>query len=62
MPPTRTATSRPEAGWPRRSPATRLGRIDELAQKFTGADYANPIGTERVILRIAVDKVHKNGV
>ncbi|MFZ2547363.1 MAG: PPOX class F420-dependent oxidoreductase [Candidatus Microthrix subdominans] len=36
--------------------------IDELAQKFTGADYANPIGTERVILRIAVDKVHKNGV
>lgn len=39
----------------------RLG-IDELAQKFTGADYANPIGTERVILRIAVDKVHKNGV
>lgn len=39
----------------------RVG-IDELAQKFTGADYANPIGTERVILRIAVDKVHKNGV
>jgi PPOX class probable F420-dependent enzyme len=36
--------------------------IDELAQKFTGADYANPIGTERVILRIAVDRVHKNGV
>ena len=36
--------------------------IDELAQKFTVADYANPIGTERVILRIAVDKVHKNGV
>jgi len=36
--------------------------IEQLAQKFTGADYANPIGTERVILRIAVDKVHKNGV
>ncbi len=36
--------------------------IDELAQKYTGNDYANPIQTERVILRIAVDHVHKNGV
>lgn len=36
--------------------------IDELAQKYTGADYANPIGSERVVLRIAVDRVHKNGV
>lgn len=36
--------------------------IDELARKYTGADYANPVGSERVILRIAVDRVHKNGV
>ena len=37
--------------------------IDELAQKYTGADYANPIGPEgRVLLRIAVDRIHKNGV
>lgn len=36
--------------------------IDELAHKYTDADYANPISTERVILRIAVDKVHKMGV
>jgi PPOX class probable F420-dependent enzyme len=36
--------------------------IDELSQKYTGGPYANPIGTERVILRIAVDKVHRNGV
>lgn len=36
--------------------------IDELAQKYTGADYANPIGSDRVVLRIAVDRVHKNGV
>ena len=35
--------------------------IDHLSEKYTGAAYANPIGTERVILRIAVDKVHKNG-
>ena len=36
--------------------------IDELAQKYTGADYANPIATERVIVRIGVDHVHKNGI
>ncbi len=36
--------------------------IDELAQKYMGAPYGNPIGTERVILRIAVDRVHKNGI
>lgn len=37
-------------------------QIDELAHKYTGGPYANPIGTERVILQIAVDKIHKNGV
>ena len=36
--------------------------IEELSQKYTGGPYANPIQTERVILRIAVDKVHKNGI
>lgn len=37
--------------------------IDELSQKYLGAPYGNPIGPEgRVILRIAVDKVHKNGI
>lgn len=36
--------------------------IDELSQKYTGGPYANPIGTERVLLRIAVDKVHRNGI
>ncbi|MCB0959214.1 MAG: PPOX class F420-dependent oxidoreductase [Acidimicrobiales bacterium] len=36
--------------------------IDALAQKYMGvADYPNPIQSERVILQIAVDKVHKNG-
>jgi hypothetical protein len=25
-------------------------------------DYPNPIQSERVILQIAVDKVHKNGI
>ncbi len=42
-------------------PAARA-HIDELAQKYTGADYANPIGTDRVMLRIAVEQVHRNGV
>lgn len=37
--------------------------IDELSQKYTGGPYANPIGPEgRVILKIDVDKVHKNGI
>jgi PPOX class probable F420-dependent enzyme len=27
--------------------------IDQLSRKYTGHDYANPIGTERVILKIA---------
>ncbi len=36
--------------------------IDEISEKYTGGPYSNPIGTDRVILRIDVDKVHKNGV
>ncbi|MBI2709043.1 MAG: PPOX class F420-dependent oxidoreductase [Actinobacteria bacterium] len=36
--------------------------IDELSHKYTGHDYSNPIGTERVVLRIAVERVHANGV
>lgn len=36
--------------------------IDSLAKKYMGVDdYPNPIQSERVILQIAVDKVHKNG-
>jgi len=35
--------------------------IDHCSQKYTGADYANPIQSERVILRVAVDRLHKNG-
>jgi PPOX class probable F420-dependent enzyme len=35
--------------------------IDELSQKYTGGPYANPIQSERVVLQIAVDKIHKNG-
>ncbi len=36
--------------------------IDQLSQKYTGADYAMPIGPKgRVILRIAADKVVTSG-
>jgi PPOX class probable F420-dependent enzyme len=36
--------------------------IDELAKKYMGVDdYPNPIQSERVVLEIAVDKIHKNG-
>lgn len=36
--------------------------LEELSQKYTGGPYGNPIVTERVVLQIAVDKVHKNGI
>lgn len=36
--------------------------IDGLSRAYTGADYANPIQTERVMVKVAVDRVHKNGV
>ncbi len=36
--------------------------IDSLSRKYTGGDYANPIATERVIVKIAPERVHKNGV
>ena len=33
--------------------------IDELARKYTGKDYAAPIGPEgRIILKVALDKVN----
>lgn len=31
--------------------------IDALAQRYTGADYGNPIETERVLLRIRPDRL-----
>lgn len=36
--------------------------IDELSQKYTDGPYGQPIGSDRVILRIAPHKIHKNGV
>jgi PPOX class probable F420-dependent enzyme len=30
--------------------------IDTLSRKYTGADYANPIGTERVIVKVRPTK------
>jgi PPOX class probable F420-dependent enzyme len=30
--------------------------IDRLARKYTGGDYANPIQSERVILKVAPDR------
>lgn len=35
-----------------RGPDARA-HIDQLAQKYTGQDYAAPIGTERVIVKVA---------
>jgi PPOX class probable F420-dependent enzyme len=35
--------------------------IDELARKYTGADYASPIKSERVIYKIAPARQHMRG-
>lgn len=35
--------------------------IDALSRKYTGNDYGNPITSERVIVRIAPDQVHRFG-
>ncbi|MFB6188749.1 MAG: pyridoxamine 5'-phosphate oxidase family protein [Halapricum sp.] len=35
--------------------------IDELSRRYTGEDYANPIQTERVLLRIRPDEVLTSG-
>ena len=36
--------------------------IDALSRRYTGGDYANPIQSERALLRIAPRKIHKNGL
>jgi PPOX class probable F420-dependent enzyme len=35
--------------------------IDELAQRYMGQDYPNPIESERVILRVRADRVFHRG-
>jgi PPOX class probable F420-dependent enzyme len=44
--------------------AGQAGRddIDALSQKYMGAPYGNPIATERVTLRIEVDRIHRNNI
>jgi PPOX class probable F420-dependent enzyme len=42
-------------------PAAREN-IDELSRKYTGNDYGNPIQSERVIVRITPERIHKNGL
>ncbi len=36
--------------------------IDACSRRYTGNDYTNPIASERVLLKIAPDRVHRNGV
>jgi len=36
--------------------------IDHASRKYTGGDYANPIQTERVVLKIRPDRIHKMGL
>lgn len=37
-------------------------QIDRAAQKYMGTDYGNDIQSERVILKVAPDKIHKMGI
>lgn len=36
--------------------------IDVLSRRYLGTDYQSPIKSERVIVRIAPEKVHKNNL
>jgi PPOX class probable F420-dependent enzyme len=36
--------------------------IDALAERYTGAEYSNPIQSERVIVKIAPDRQRTNGL
>lgn len=36
--------------------------IDALSRRYTGGDYAAPIGSDRVKVTIAVDRLHKNNI
>jgi PPOX class probable F420-dependent enzyme len=42
-------------------PAAREN-IDELSRKYTGNDYGTTIQSERVIVRITPERIHKNGL
>ena len=35
-----------------------VAHLNRLSQKYTGGDYANPIRSERVILKIQPEKMH----
>ena len=36
--------------------------IDSASRRYTGDDYGNPIQSERVVLRIEPESLHKNGI
>lgn len=36
--------------------------IDAVSNRYTGADYGNPVQSERVIVKVRPEKIHKNGV
>jgi PPOX class probable F420-dependent enzyme len=41
--------------------AEARAHIDQLSEKYTGKPYANPIGSERVIVKIAPERSRLNG-
>jgi PPOX class probable F420-dependent enzyme len=39
-----------------------LRHIHQVSRRYTGADLKNPITADRVIIRIAIDRLHKNHI
>ncbi len=36
--------------------------IDQLSQRYFGRDYPNEVQSERVILKVEAERIHKNGM
>lgn len=41
--------------------AEAVRHIDATARRYTGGDYANPVQSERVLVKILPEQIHKNG-
>ncbi len=39
-----------------------IAHINAISQRYTGSDYANPIGSDRVLVKIRPEQIHKNGI
>ncbi len=42
--------------------APARAHLDAASRRYTGDDYAQPIGSDRVVVRVAVERIHRNNV